>query len=121
MKNDKNTSINDLKNLVSEFIAARNWQKYHTPKNIAISVTLEAAELLEHFQWAPPADDKISEDKKHQIGEELCDTMAYLLSLASALEIDVASSMAAKMKKNTRKYPENEYNGIWKQTDRQGR
>lgn len=118
MKNDKNTSISELKDLVAEFIAARNWQKYHTPKNIALSVTLEAAELLEHFQWSPPAEEKIDEEKKHQIGEELCDTMAYLLSLANTLEIDVASSMAAKMKKNTQKYPEKVYNGNWKKIDR---
>ena len=114
---DSQTTLNELKELVSDFIADRNWQQYHTPRNIAVSVTLEAAELLEHFQWVPPAPSEISQEKKQQIEEELSDVLAYLLSLANVLEIDVSDALAKKMVKNRRKYPENEYNGNWKNPD----
>lgn len=114
---DSKTSINQLKQLVNAFIAERDWHRFHTPKNIAVSVVLEASELLEHFQWSPPAEDAIDAEKKLQIGEELADVMAYLLSLANVLEIDVSSAMAAKMQKNRRKYPAGEFNGIWKKAE----
>ena len=114
---DGSTSVNQLKQLVSAFISERDWNKYHTPKNIAVSVVLEASELLEHFQWSPPADEEIDAAKKLQISEELADVMAYLLSLANVLEIDVSSAMAAKMKKNRKKYPVDQFNGNWKKSE----
>ena len=114
---DKDTNIDELKSMVNGFISERDWHKYHTPKNIAISVVLEASELLEHFQWSPPANEEIDEQKRQQIAEEMCDVMAYLLSLANVLKIDVASSMAGKMQKNCKKYPTNDYNGNWKKPE----
>lgn len=114
---DAGTSISELKLLVAEFISDRDWHKYHTPKNIAISVVLEASELLEHFQWSPPASEEIDTDKRQQIAEEMCDVMAYLFSLANVLDIDVASSMVAKMGKNCRKYPTSDCNGNWKKPE----
>ncbi len=114
---DNVTSINELKSMVAKFISDRDWHKYHTPKNIAISVALEASELLEHFQWSPPASEEIDPHKRQQIAEEMCDVMAYLLSLANVLDIDIASSMAGKMKKNCQKYPTRDYNGNWKKPE----
>ena len=111
--NDKQTSIKQLKELVDDFITERAWKKYHQPKNIAVSVVLEASELLEHFQWSPPASEEIDEKKKHEIGEELCDVLAYLLSLANVLNIDVSSSMVEKMRKNRAKYPSEDFHGNW--------
>ncbi len=113
-KCDDSTSVKDLKELVSDFVSERNWEKFHTPKNLAVSVTLEAAELLEHFQWSPPAEEGLDQHKLQQISEELSDVMAYLLSLANVLQIDVASSMRAKMQKNRKKYPINANLGTWK-------
>lgn len=113
MPSDKTTSVEELKDLVRGFISERNWSQYHTPRNIAVSVTLEAAELLEHFQWSPPAEIELNEQKKHEIGEEMCDVLAYLLSLANVLEIDVASAMQAKMVRNRRKYPAEKFQGQW--------
>lgn len=110
---DATTSINELKEMVRQFINERNWEKYHTPRNIAVSVTLEAAELLEHFQWSPPAEDAIDQKKRHEIGEEMADVMAYLLSLANVLDIDIASTMKEKMKKNRSKYPAEQFQGNW--------
>jgi NTP pyrophosphatase (non-canonical NTP hydrolase) len=115
--NDKETNIEQLKQLVHDFIKEREWHKYHTPKNIAVSVVLEASELLEHFQWSPPADEVIDQKKKQEISEELSDVMAYLLSLANVLQIDVSSAMAQKMVKNRAKYPKDVYNGNWKKAE----
>ncbi len=116
-KTDETTSLKELKELVSSFVAERNWQKYHTPRNLAVSVTLEAAELLEHFQWAPPAEETIDQLKFQEISDELSDVMAYLLSLANVMNIDVASSMRAKMQKNRKKYPTGEFLGTWKKSE----
>jgi NTP pyrophosphatase (non-canonical NTP hydrolase) len=112
--NDQQTNIDDLKALVQGFISERNWQKYHSPKNIAVSVVLEASELLEHFQWTGEEPAEIAPEKHRQISEELSDVMAYLLSLANVLDIDVSSAMADKMKKNRQKYPTEHFNGNWK-------
>jgi NTP pyrophosphatase (non-canonical NTP hydrolase) len=111
---DETTSVKELKELVSGFVTERNWERYHTPRNLAVSVTLEAAELLEHFQWAPPAEETIDPQKFQEISEELSDVMAYLLSLANVLKIDVASAMKAKMQKNRQKYPVGDFLGTWK-------
>lgn len=113
MHSDATTNINELKDMVRGFINERNWEKYHTPRNIAVSVTLEAAELLEHFQWSPPAETEMNPEKRQEIADELSDVMAYLLSLANVLEIDVASSMAQKMQKNRKKYPAENFQGTW--------
>ncbi|NLF97790.1 MAG: nucleotide pyrophosphohydrolase [Candidatus Riflebacteria bacterium] len=114
---DAETSISELKTLVANFIADRDWHKYHTPKNIAVSVVLEASELLEHFQWSPPANEEIDAHKRLEIAEEMCDVIAYLLSLANVLDIDISSSMVAKMRKNCQKYPTSDYNGNWKKPE----
>ena len=106
--NDKETSIEELKKLVSQFIKEREWEKYHTPKNVAVSVVLEASELLEHFQWAPPAPEELSAQKIEEIGEELSDVLAYLFSLANVLNIDISTAMTKKMAKNRLKYPQEE-------------
>lgn len=114
---DASTSVRELKAMVEKFVADRDWHKYHTPKNIAISVVLEASELLEHFQWSPPASEEIDKAKHQQISEELCDVMAYLLSLANVLNIDIASSMTGKMHKNCQKYPTQDFNGNWRKPE----
>ncbi len=113
MHSDATTNVNELKEMVRQFISERNWEKYHTPRNIAVSVTLEAAELLEHFQWVTPSDPEINAEKRQEIGEEMADVMAYLLSLANVLNIDIASTMKAKMQKNRKKYPAEHFQGNW--------
>lgn len=115
-KSDSNTCVSDLKRLVGDFIQERQWEKFHTPRNIAASVAIEAAELLEHFQWS--GDEDISDKKKHDIGEELADVMAYLLSLANRLDIDVATAMNEKMIKNRLKYPVDDIQGNLKKLNK---
>ncbi len=105
---DSVATIASLREIARKFVLDRDWEKFHTPKNLASAVAIEAAELMEHFQWLTPeesADAKECPEKKAAIAEELCDVLAYLLSMANAMEIDVASSFVAKMAKNSQKYP----------------
>ena len=109
--NDADTPLAELKQLVSEFVAERNWQRYHVPKHLAMSIAIEAAELMELFQWVgveDPAEVKKDEQRMQEIREELSDVFAYTLSLANALDIDLSSAYAQKMKKNAKKYPADE-------------
>lgn len=109
--NDATTSIAQLKQLVADFVAERDWQRYHVPKHLVMSIMIEAAELMEHFQWVgveTPEDVKKDEARMQDIREELSDVLAYTLSLANALDIDVSAAYAEKMKKNAGKYPADE-------------
>jgi NTP pyrophosphatase (non-canonical NTP hydrolase) len=94
----------DLQAEVDAFAAARQWERFHAPKNLAMSVAIEAAELMEHFQWTE-LQAPVSPEDKHAIGEEMADVLAYLLRLASVLEIDLAHAFQLKMAKNAIKYP----------------
>ena len=105
---DSVTKIDELKKLVVKFSADRNWGKYHTPKNLASSVAVEAAELVECFQWLTPEESyelKNDPEKKKAVAEEICDVESYLLNLCAALEIDLASEFVKKLGKNALKYP----------------
>ena len=86
---DADTPLAAIKTLMKDFIAERQWEKFHHPRNLACSVSIEAAELLEHFQWltAEEASEKAAHDPafRHAVGEELADVLMYLVSLANAL------------------------------------
>jgi NTP pyrophosphatase (non-canonical NTP hydrolase) len=85
---------------------ARNWKQFHNPKDMAISLSLEAAELLEHFQWKSPEEVKAHIRKNRQdIGEELSDVLYWVLLIAHDLDIDLKKIFDQKMKKNETKYP----------------
>ena len=105
---DATATVDDLQRLVDQFQRERNWAKYHTPKNLASSVAIEAAELMEHFQWLTPEESyevKHDPDKKEAIADEIADVASYLLNLCLKLDVDLASEFARKMKKNAIKYP----------------
>lgn len=106
---DANTKIQYLKDLVAEFIKERDWEKYHNPKDLAISIAIETGELLELFQWRKPEDInmKIEKEKDYveKIREELADIMIYCISLANRVEIDITQAIIDKIKKNKVKYP----------------
>lgn len=101
--------MSDLKNLtkqILEFREARNWKQFHNPKDLALSLVLEAAEVLEHFQWKNKEEvDKYVKTHKHEIGEELADTLYWVLLLAHDLDIRIVEAFNKKMKKNAVKYP----------------
>jgi NTP pyrophosphatase (non-canonical NTP hydrolase) len=96
------------------WVAARQWEKYHLPKNLAASVTIEAGELLELFQWLTPEEvsAKCKDDQfRMAVSEEMCDVLMYLVSLANAMNIDLASAVEHKMQKNEKKYPAEKFQG----------
>lgn len=94
----------EIEQEIKAFVKARNWDQYHNPKDLALSVTLEAAELLENFQWLN------SEEAVHKnaqnIKDEIADVMIYSMMLAHKLDIDVEDAILSKIKKNALKYPE---------------
>ena len=102
--------------MVLKFRDDRNWRQFHNPKDLAISVSLEAAELLEIFQWS--ADDLICENKKDKIREELADVLNYCILMADACGLDLDEIVQAKVKRNCEKYPvELAYNNKAKYTE----
>ena len=114
--NDQQTTVAQLKKLVDDFVAERHWQQFHTPKNLAMALAIEAAELMEHFQWLDLAESQAVADdaaKRAAAGEELADVLCYALAMATALGLDVSQAMVDKMAKNVRKYPAEQYRGRW--------
>jgi dCTP diphosphatase len=98
--------LGDLQAQIRKFCDDRNWDQFHNPKDLSISLSLEAAEVLEHFQWKSP--DEMARhvvEKKAEVGEELADVFYWVLLLANKLDIDLIEAFEAKMKKNDAKYP----------------
>lgn len=98
--------LDALKLALRDFAAARDWRQFHTPKNLAMAMIVEAAELVEHFQWATPEQSLApSPEKLAEIRDEVADTLIYLVELADALDIDLIAAARDKMAKNALKYP----------------
>lgn len=115
--NDSTTTVAELIKLVDEFVAERAWQPFHDAKNLSASIAIEAAELMEHFQWLRSDQlDSVCQDAKAfaEVREELADITAYLLSFASKMGIDVSSALEEKMRKNAVKYPADRFRGRFK-------
>jgi len=104
-RDDKDTTIQELKDLIIKFSEERGWERHHTPKNLAISICLEAAELLEHFQW-----DEYNQNDKQKIADELADIITYAANFAQVMDIDIASSFKDKLKRSEKKYPVSLFN-----------
>ena len=114
---DNVTTVAELIRLVDDFVAERHWQPFHDPKNLSASIAIETAELMEHFQWLRSDQlDSIKHDEQEmtQIREEVADVVAFLLSFASTMNIDLSSALEDKMKKNAVKYPTDRYRGRFK-------
>ncbi len=114
--NDAETTVLELRQVIDRFVAERDWHQFHTPKNLAMSLAIEAAELMEHFQWLTPEQSwqvASQPDKKAQVGEEISDVLCYLLALANELKLDAAAALEAKMVKNAQKYPAGRYRGLF--------
>ncbi|NOZ38746.1 MAG: nucleotide pyrophosphohydrolase [Planctomycetes bacterium] len=112
--NDQTTTVEQLRKLVGDFVNERDWQQFHSPKNISMALAVEASELMEHFQWITiDASRALADDpeKLAAVGEELADVMSYSLAMANALGIDLAATIEAKMVKNALKYPAEEFRG----------
>lgn len=104
--------LNTLRTRLSRFAKARDWHQFHTPKNLAMALTVEAAELAEHFQWLEgEASRNLPPDRRAQIAEELADVQIYLIRLADELGIDLEQAVEAKIEKNEQKYPVDKVRG----------
>lgn len=97
------SEIKDLMTKLDQFIDDRNWGPYQTPKDLAISISIEAAELLEDFQWI--SSEEALQKNEDNIREEIADVLIYSLMLCSKLDLDVKEIIEEKMVKNARKYP----------------
>lgn len=105
---DAHTSVAELKGRILDFAKARDWEQFHSPKNLSMALAAEAGELMEHFLWATPeASQAIAQDtvKRKKIEEELADVIIYALEFANMTGIDVAAVIEAKMAANALKYP----------------
>ena len=104
--NDAITNLDSLKLALRDFAAARDWQPYHTPKNLAMAMIVEAAELVEHFQWATPEESRQpSPERLAAVRDEVADTLIYLVELADVLDIDLIAAARDKIVKNAIKHP----------------
>ncbi len=109
---DRHTTLDDLRQQMAEFVRARDWEQFHTPKNLAMSIAIEAAELMEHFQWlSTEQSQQLDAAAREEIGEELADIVIYALSLSNFLGFDLADTVLRKMAKNERKYPAEQVRG----------
>jgi dCTP diphosphatase len=106
--NDRRTTLDELRRRMDRFVRARLWTKYHQPKNLAMSLAIEAAELMEHFQWLSPREAKALLSRpaaRKEIADEAADVLAFLLSFANAAGIDLSAAFESKMAANEHKYP----------------
>ena len=111
---DAETLVADLKEAVRSFVHNRDWERFHNPKDLAESICIEAAELLQLFQWIKPEESeqfKKKPVKVQRIKEELADVVIYSLSMANTLDIDLTSAILEKIEHNKEKYPSEQYRG----------
>ena len=121
--NDGNTYLGELREMIARFVQERDWQKFHSPKNLAMSLAIEAAELMEHFQWLTPEQSREIASQPETLemaGEEMADVLCYLLALANELQMDLSAAVRAKLIKNGQKYPVDQIRGRWGHNDPAG-
>ncbi|MDH5219362.1 MAG: nucleotide pyrophosphohydrolase [Gammaproteobacteria bacterium] len=106
------TDIYQLQQAFIDFARERDWEQFHSPKNIAMALNVEAGELMEHFQWLTAEQShQLSEDKKREVAHEIADVSLYLFRLAQLLNIDIIAACNEKMDINKQKYPADKVRG----------
>lgn len=114
---DATATVCDLKQRVEQFVKERDWSQFHTPKNLSMSIAIEAAELMEHFQWLDARGTAgVREDAAamQEVRDELADILCYVISFANALGIDLDDALREKLVKSAQKYPVERYRGRFK-------
>src|SRR5512147_2114223 len=107
-----NDTLADLIAQVRDFADARDWQQFHSPKNLAAPMTVEAGEVLEHFQWLTEAEsESLSAEKRREVELELADVLIYLVRLADRLDVDLIAAAARKIAINAQRYPVDQAKG----------
>jgi len=111
---DSKTTLAELRDLIRRFVEERDWRQFHSPKNLSMSLAIEAAELMEHFQWIDIAESRHIGDNPAKLAaarEEIADVLCYLLALANELDLDLSDAVRDKMIKNAAKYPAEQSRG----------
>lgn len=111
---DAETTVQALRQRVARFVAERDWEPFHSPKNLVMSLAIEVAELMEHFQWITTEQSQMvvhDATKRVTVSEELADVLSYTLALANAMQIDLSAALEDKMRKNALKYPVQTFRG----------
>ena len=99
-------TLQDLRMRLREFARERDWEQFHSPKNLAAALIVEAGELLEHFQWLTERQsEELTPKTRARVAEELADVLLYLVRLADRVDIDLAQAAAQKLQRNAEKYP----------------
>jgi len=99
-------SLNELRARVNTFVEERDWAQFHSPKNLAMAMIVEAGEVVEHFQWMTEQESKnLNAETKEQVGQELSDTFVYLLRIAEVCGVDLIEATNKKIDLNAKKYP----------------
>lgn len=105
-------SIDQLRKRVNQFVEERDWSQFHSAKNLAMAMIVEAGEVVEHFQWLTEAESgQLDAKKKEQVGQELSDTFVYLLRIAEVCGIDLIEAANKKIDLNAKKYPVDKVKG----------
>ncbi|MFT4303709.1 MAG: nucleotide pyrophosphohydrolase [Candidatus Woesearchaeota archaeon] len=108
MSMDKKTTVDDINNVVKKFVDDRDWEQFHNPKDVALALSIEVAEVLEHFRWKSP--DEVKEwltnpNNKKELADEIGDCVYFLFDLARVSNIDIAKAFEEKIEKSAEKYP----------------
>ena len=117
---DQTTCLIELRRQMRQFVDERQWQQFHSPKSLAMSVAIEAAELMEHFQWLTiEQSQQVASDPRRLEGvrEEIADVLCYVLALANVMDIDLTTAFESKMVKNAEKYPVDRFRGRYGEDD----
>lgn len=105
-------TLQDLQQQLKAFAQERDWEQFHSPKNLAMALIVEAAELVEHFQWLKQSEsEQLPADKHQEVVYEMADILVYLLRLAERLDVDLLDAVQQKMKINAAKYPADKVRG----------
>ncbi|AYR22779.1 nucleotide pyrophosphohydrolase [Herbaspirillum rubrisubalbicans] len=100
------SDLHQLRDIIRRFSSERDWLRFHTPKNLVMALSVEVAELMEHFQWLPTgADHELDDAARQGIRHEMADVLVYLIQLADHIGVDLHEAVLEKMELNGRKYP----------------
>jgi len=114
MAKDQETSIHELKEKIKSFCEARDWDKFHNAKDLAIALSIEASELLEHFRWKDEKEVSTlfeNPEKREKIEDEIADVLYFLVRLSQRYNIDLSEALTRKIEKNEKKYPVEKFKG----------
>ena len=118
---DSSTTLQMLRERVRKFVSQRDWETFHAPKNITMALAIEAAELMEHFQWLTVGESRQVRDladERQAVADEMADVLCYLLALSNEMEIDLSEAFTRKMVLNEQKYPVERFRGRFGEGDR---